>query len=259
MLLKLFFLGYCSLDGLEKVTRPMCALPKSKVVAGLTSETKMLNIIQCCYDSPVMGGKHQIPSKYCIDHSDEGSNSKPISMPADYEYFHTKSTGEVPLPDTEDSNLFVGCKKYAKVNRFYDRTAGIMALVRPCGIIANFNEMFTCESPTQAYIFIYSTFGRSLDDLRRLKYLGYDRSCDLHPFLKNLERKGSQGAKILLDNVKFMVDLWHCEKHKEATCMPLNNPRCIYHPKLETFADIYMVSTLSVLNKLLNGLVNSNF
>lgn len=93
--------------------------------------------------------------------------------------------------------------------------------------------MYTCESPTQAYIFIYTTFGRSLADLDRLKYLGYDRSCDLHPFLKNLQKKGSVGAKILLENVKFMADIWHCEKHKEPTCMPLeNNPRCIYHPKL---------------------------
>ena len=54
-----------------------------------------------------------------------------------------------------------------------------------------------------------------------------------HPFLRNLAKKGSLGAKILLDNVKFMVDLWPCEKHKEATCMPyLDNPKCIYHPNL---------------------------
>ncbi len=119
-----------------------------------------------------------------------------------------------------------------------------MALVRPCGIIANFSEMFTCESPTQAYIFIYSTFGRCLADLDRLKFLGYDRSCDLHPFIKNLEKKGSVGAKILLDHVQFMVDLWHCEKHKEATCMPLlDNPKCIYHPKLPAFSAVHGVNT----------------
>ena len=36
--------GYCSLDGLEKVTTPMCALPKSRVIAGQDTETKMLFI-----------------------------------------------------------------------------------------------------------------------------------------------------------------------------------------------------------------------
>ena len=103
--------------------------------------------------------------------------------------------------------------------------------------------MYTCESPTQCYVFLYTTFGRSLDDLARLKYLGYDRTCDLHPFLKNLMKKGSLGAKILLENVKFMVDLWHCNKHKEATCMPPNNPQCIYHPNLPSFAEIHGVNS----------------
>lgn len=51
------FTGYCSLDGLEKVTRPMCTLSKSKVVAGQDSETKLLNIIQSCPETPVLGGK----------------------------------------------------------------------------------------------------------------------------------------------------------------------------------------------------------
>ena len=30
----LCLIGYCSLDGLEKVKRPMCSLPKQKVIAG---------------------------------------------------------------------------------------------------------------------------------------------------------------------------------------------------------------------------------
>ena len=110
----------------------------------------------------------------------------------------------VSLPDNKDENLFTGCKKARNINRFHDRTAGILAMVRPCGIIVNFNKMFTCESPTQAYIFIYQTFGRSLQDLTRLRYLGYDRTCDLHPFLQTLAKKGSLGAKILLDNVKMI-------------------------------------------------------
>ena len=64
-------------------------------------------------------------------------------------------------------------------------------------------------------MFLISTFGRSVDDLHRLKYLRYDRACDLHPFLK---RRGSLGAETLLNNVKFMVDLWHCNEHKENAC-----------------------------------------
>jgi len=81
--------------------------------------------------------------------------------------------------------------------------------------IVNFMEMFTCESPTQVYVFVYTTFGRCLEDLKRLWYLGHDRTCDLHPFFKNLAKKGSVGANILLDNVGMIVDLFHCKKHTE--------------------------------------------
>lgn len=65
--------------------------------------------------------------------------------------------------------------------------------------------MYTCESCTQVYAFFLLTFGRTTDDLMRLKFVGYDRACDLHPFLSNLSKKGNVGAKILLDHVKFLV------------------------------------------------------
>ena len=91
-------------------------------------------------------------------------------------------------PENDDDSFVVGCKKASNVNKFYDRMAGILALVRPCGIIAHFGEMFTCESAMQVYVLIFTTFGCSLEDLDRLKYLGYDRTCDLYPFLKNLKK-----------------------------------------------------------------------
>ena len=220
----------------------MCALEKSKVIPGQSKEVKMLNIMQCCPETPILGGKHKTPSKYCIYHQ-QSSDVKQLHAPPDFNYFSSLADDEIPLPDNEDDSLLVGCKKSSNLNRFYERTAGIMALMRPCGIIVNFTEMYTCESPTQAYIFLFSTFGRTYTDLGRFKYLGYDRACDLHPFLKNMKKKGSKGAKVLLDNVKFMVDLWHCNKHKELTCMPPDNPKCIYHPTLPVFSEVHGVNT----------------
>ena len=220
----------------------MCAVSKLKVSGGTSSETRVLNVVQCCPDSPVMGGKHKAPSKFCEFHMESHDDTKQVLTVPEHRAF-SKLGGEVTLPNSEDTTLFVGCKKSRNVNRFYDRTAGVLALVRPCGIIVNFSEMFTCESATQAYVFVYTTFGRSIEDLTRLKYLGYDRTCDLHPFLKNLRKKGSVGASILLDNTKFMVDLWHCNKHTEETCMPPDNPRCKYHPHLERFAEVRGVNT----------------
>ena len=210
----------------------------------------------------MLGGKSKLPSKYCYSHShfdEDTTDIAPVYTPSELEYIKSKAADEVTLPDNDDESLITACKKKANVNRFYDRTAGIVALVRPCGIIVNFAEMYTCESPTQCYVFLYTTFGRKLDDLARLKYLGYDRTCDLHPFLRNLVKKGSLGAKILLENVKFMVDLWHCNKHKEATCMPPNNPKCLYYPHLPSLILLKFVEiTLNALSKLSSGLASSN-
>ena len=40
-----------------------------------------------------------------------------------------------------------------------------------------------------------------------------------------------------------MDDLWHCKKHKEPTCMPPDNPHCLYHPSLEKFKAIHGVNS----------------
>ena len=221
----------------------MCALPKVRVKAGQDPETKLLNIIQCCPETPVLGGKSQVPSKFCHTHCEDSLSVYPVLSLMDHQYMSKKHSEETPLPDNDDDTVLVGCKKAGNINRFYDRTAGLFAVVRPCGIIVNFTEMFTCESATQAYVFLYTTFGRNLKDLARLRYLGYDRACGLHPFLKNLEAKGSLGAEILLSNVKFLVDLFHCKKHTELCCMPPDNPSCQYHPHLPAFAEIHGVNT----------------
>ena len=68
------------------------------------------------------------------------------------------------LPDNDDPTLLTGCRKEKGVHRFHDRTAGILALVGPCGVIVNTAEMYTCESPTQVYLFIVMTFARGKDD-----------------------------------------------------------------------------------------------
>ena len=68
------------------------------------------------------------------------------------------------------------------------------------------------------------------DSILRLRYLGYDSACDLKPFLVNQAKKGSAGAILLLERVKFLVDKFHCEKHIELTCIPPDNPKCITLP-----------------------------
>ena len=75
--------------------------------------------------------------------------------------------------------------------------------------------------------------------------LGYDRACDLKPFLVNQAKHGSAGAQLLLERVKFLVDIFHCEKHTEASCMPPDNPLCEFHPSLSKFQEIHGTNTES--------------
>jgi len=65
--------GYVSIDGLEKVYRPMCAAPRTKLKVSKTEAT----FVKCCSNSPVHGGKSQKASKFCREHlylADAGVN-----------------------------------------------------------------------------------------------------------------------------------------------------------------------------------------
>lgn len=80
-----------------------------------------------------------------------------------------------------------------------------------------------------------------------LKYCGYDRACDLHPFIEGMSKKGGVVAKIIDEHAKFLVDKFLCIKHREP-CMPLDNPKCVYHPDLQSFKVIHVTNTMCRAN-----------
>ncbi|ESO87925.1 hypothetical protein LOTGIDRAFT_175929 [Lottia gigantea] len=55
--------GYVSIDGNEKLRRPMCKAPKVNVHL----KFGMPRIVQCCPNSPLFGGSNQVPIQcsYC--------------------------------------------------------------------------------------------------------------------------------------------------------------------------------------------------
>ena len=111
--------------------------------------------------SPITGGKYQRPSKFCSKHShlDSGEDNDEVDpsypLPTPHTVDALLQTGQIgDLPENDDPSLLSGCRKEKSINCFYDRTAGVLALVRrPCGVI-NTTEMYTCEPPTQMYFFI---------------------------------------------------------------------------------------------------------
>ena len=122
----------------------------------------------------------------------------------------------------------------------------MLFLIRPCGTIVGFKEMFSHESLTQVFMFLRKLFISDERIKERIKYLGYDRSCELHPFICKLSKQGVEGAAEILEKVEFLVDIFHVLKHTMPSCMPLkDNPNCKYHPKLEKFKEIHGCNTES--------------
>ena len=207
----------------------------------------MPKVIQCCPNSPITGGKHQKPSKFCRDHCHLDKTNGNLKRKqhfddteitiADYENMSTRMLqATTNLPTNDDTTVHVGCKKAKDVVRVYNRTAGILAISKPCGIIVDQCEMYTCESPSQVFAFLLRAYD---DKWNHINYVGYDRACEFEPFLKNLAKKGNVGAEVLLQEIEYLVDTFHCIKHTARTCMPLeNNPDCKYHPRLKKFENI---------------------
>ena len=71
-----------------------------------------------------------------------------------------------------------------------------MAIVRPCGIVIDWREMYTCESASQLFIQLLKIADEASSNV---KYVGYDRACEFAPFLKNLRAKGNAGPMMWED------------------------------------------------------------
>ena len=237
--------GYATLDGNEKITRTMCSAPHSKVYI----PSGGVSVMSCCPNTPALGGNKVKGSKYCPSHQnleDTRGDGSPLDLSHDPDNARFKAFSANDIhneTDLQASESDVGCRKPGNISKYYDRTAGIAAIVRPCGIVINWTEMYSHESLTQMYLFLIFTFDRG-KDVERLKYLGYDRACGLHPFIRNLAERDVMFAKYFLKHVHFLVDRFHVSKHTEKCCIPVaNNPDCKYNPDLPEFEEVSGVNT----------------
>ena len=106
----------------------MCAAPKSRIVGETTPEEKLLKIVHCCPKTPM--STNNLQSTVLAMHDDNMQDSTCTNIPLAHEHrYFSKQKGEVELPRVEDDTLLVGCKKANNINRFYDRTAGLLAVV----------------------------------------------------------------------------------------------------------------------------------
>ena len=232
--------GFIMCDGNEKLSRRICAAPRQSY----KFTKNMPSVVTRCGNSPVFGGAHKKPSKYCENHlhldSDEPLRKKillTVNLPDQYVSTRIVDIAS-DLPSNEYTSMHIACKKAANITHYHDRTAGIMAIVRPCGIVIDWREMYTCESSSQLFVQLLKVMD---EEGSNVKFVGYDRACEFAPFLRNLKKKGNVGAEKLLE-AEYLVDKFHIKGHTTSSCNPYH-PECEFHPSLPKFSEISTVNT----------------
>ena len=137
-----------------------------------------------CIDNPLRGNQHRQISKFCKNHQHD--RTLPVADPLDIRPVTRSMTKNVPPSVTSGE----GCKSDDKVDRFYNRTAGMFYLYRPCGYRLAHYEMYTAESLSSVFTYLVDLFGN--DPSENLHGIVYDRACGLHPFLVRLRVMGNQ-------------------------------------------------------------------
>ena len=189
------------IDGNEKMFRSLCAVEKSKVTA-TRGDIATYNI---CIRNPVRGNQHSNASKFCEFHVDGKCwDSKDV---IDLRPITRSISRDLPFTVTSGA----GCKEDTKVDRFYNRSAGMFYMFRLCGVRLSHWEMYTAESLSGVFLWLVDLFGEEPSP-DYIKGIVYDRACDLHPFFKRLSREGNIVAG-LYEKLVHIVDIFHAEKH----------------------------------------------
>ena len=214
-------------DGNEKLFRYCCSLPANKK----KGEKGEINKIQRCINNPSRGNQNKKSNTLCQFHLTGKTHDVTTFDQIDYRPRTRNLTRN--LVEKFVSNE--GCKVETSLNKYSERTAGMFYVVRSCGIrLSNF-EMFTSESLSMVFTSLIDLFGVSPSE-NDIKYVVYDRACDLSPYIERLAKEGNSIA----ENFKFLhyiVDIFHCEKHISPKCV-IGSAECKFHPDLPEFSHI---------------------
>ena len=109
-----------------------------------------ISVMSVCPNTPHLGGNKHKASKYCGTHRDLDNtqavtpSASMLSLESDPDNLKLSHLNPKDIRSDHklDSQVIGdGCRKKTNVNHYFDRTAGIAAIVRPCGIIVNVTEM----------------------------------------------------------------------------------------------------------------------
>ena len=129
--------GYVTVDGNEYLKRSKCALPMEKVKI----RKDLPQIYKCCPNSPLPWGKSQKPSKFCKSHLSltAETSAEEVTVPPEFNTARAEAGLLIEDECLAQQNA-KGCKKKENISLFYQTTAGMLALIRPCGIVVSMTE-----------------------------------------------------------------------------------------------------------------------
>ena len=214
------------IDGNEKLYRYCCAKPFERVTGGKGE----VNCVHRCVNNPVRGNKRKENSELCEFHL-TGSPS-PVYVSSNIDIRPITRNYAKMLEETITTNI--GCKDEKNINKYERRTAGMFYIFRSCGIRLGHYEMISAESLSSVFTFLIDTFGTA-PSIADIMGIIYDRACDLYPYIKRLADENNVAA-IKFASLKYIVDVFHSEKHTQPKCT-LAHPECKYHPDLAEFKE----------------------
>ncbi|XP_044181754.1 uncharacterized protein LOC114956987, partial [Acropora millepora] len=106
------------------------------------------------------------------------------------------------------------CKNY--------RTAGILVMERPCGIVINVNELFGSESKSQVYAHIHNLLEKPQFD--QTSVICYDDACHLKRFAQNPIRCSKTDIASRSCEMEILCDRFYFKNHVDGWCRTYCNP-----------------------------------
>ena len=130
---------------------------------------------------------------------------------------------DIEVEEYDENN----CKKKERIKLYQTTTGGLLVFSLHCGQIVGIFDLMSHEGLEQVIGYMYVLFERHMDKLR---YVVYDRACDLETSLQRRATKGCQVSQALLTQVKgFCVDTFHGLKHRYSKCRLVNGVAGIHH------------------------------
>jgi len=102
------------------------------------------------------------------------------------------------------------------------RTAGILVMERPCGVVLDVKELFGSESKSQVYAHIHNHLSKTA--FSKTSIICYDDTCHLKKFAHNPVRSTQTAVASRIAEMEILCDRFHFKNHIDVWCRQHCNP-----------------------------------